>query len=163
MKDKYDLGVTQLLIKSYAGISFRIILALYKALTVNKNSTKYIKEKWESELSIDITDQQWQEMWKTHQTTTSSQSWREFSWKNLIWFFITPKIKNKYSKTNYLCWRECGELEAGHAPIFWKCNKTVRFWGMVHSVMQKILGYNIPMNCETLYMCNLNEWHIHRV
>ena len=32
---------------------------------------------------------------------------------------------------------------------------------MVHNVMQKILGYNIPMNCETLYMCNLNEGHIH--
>ena len=77
-------GITQLLIKSYAGISFRIISVLYKALTVNKNSTKYVKEKWESQLSIDITDQQWQEMWKTHQTTTSSQSWREFSWKNLI-------------------------------------------------------------------------------
>ena len=67
--------------------------------------------------------------------------------------------ENEYSKTKYLCWREC-ELEAGHAHIYRECNKIVRFWGMVQNVMQKILGYNIPMNCETLYMCNLNEGHI---
>ena len=114
-----------------------------------------------STYSIDITDQQWQEMWKTHQTSTSSQSLREFSWKNLIRFFIMPKIKNKYLKTNYMCWRECGDLEAGHAHIFWKCNKIARFWGIVHDVLLKILGYDIPMNCKTLYMRNLNEGHIH--
>lgn len=31
----------------------------------------------------------------------------------------------------------------------------------MHGVLQKILGDKIPMNCKTLYMCNLDEGHIH--
>ena len=138
-------GVTQLLIKSFVGTSFRIISKLYKALTANKNSTNYIKEKWELELSIDITDQQWQEMWKTLQTSTSSQSGREFSLKNLIRFFIPPKIRNQYLKTNNVLER-MWQIRNGPCSYLLECIKIARFWGIVHNVLQKILEFNIPMN-----------------
>lgn len=44
-----------------------------------------------SELSVS----DWQSMCRTQHTSTSSKEWREFGWKNLIRFFITPHIKTK--------------------------------------------------------------------
>ncbi len=148
--------MTQVIIKSYKGNPNRLISALYQALTASKNSTNYIKEKWEAEFGLEITDK-----WKMHQTSTSSRAWREFSWKNLVRFFITPKIKNKYSNTNHTCWRECAEIDANHAHIFWKCHQLSVFWEMVYNILQKILGCYIPIDCKTLYMCNLNEGNVH--
>jgi hypothetical protein len=80
-------GVIQIIMNTYKGKKIRIISALYKTLTTTKHSTKYIKEKWESEFNTYISDDDWQDMWKTHQTTTNSRIWREFSWKNLVRFF----------------------------------------------------------------------------
>ena len=145
----------------YKGNSIRLISALYQALTANENSTNYIKEKWEAEFGIEITDIEWQDMWKMHQTSTSSRTWREFSWKNLVCYFITPKIKNKYSNANHMCRPECGDLDADYFHVFWKCCKLSMFWEMVHNTLQKIRGYNISMDCKTLYMCNFNEGNVH--
>ena len=151
-------GVIQIIMNTYKGKKIRIISALYKTLTTTKHSTKYIKEKWESEFNTKISDDDWQDMWKTHQTTTNSRIWREFSWKNLVRFFITPKVKSKYNNTNLTCWRECGVKDAAdHSHIFWKCHKVFKFWGIVHETVQKILGYNIPMSYMILYLCNFNS------
>ena len=148
----------QFIMNTYKGKKIRIISALYKILTTTKHSTKYIKEKWESEFNTKISDDDWQDMWKTHQTTTNSRIWREFSWKNLVRFFITPKVKSKYNNTNLTCWRECGVKDAAdHSHIFWKCHKVFKFWGIVHETVQKILGYNIPMSYMILYLCNFNS------
>lgn len=49
-------GVIQIIVNSYRGKKTRTISALYKALTTNKYSTTYIKEKWESEFNTQITD-----------------------------------------------------------------------------------------------------------
>jgi len=73
------------------------------------------KRKWESEFKIKITDEDWQNMWKLHQTSTSSRIWREFSWKNLVRFFITPKVKSKQLNRNIHCWWDCGALNADHS------------------------------------------------
>ncbi len=72
-------GVIQIIINSYNEIKNKIISALYQKLMMNKHSTKYIKEKWESEFNGKISDEDWQNMWKTHQTSTNSRIWREFS------------------------------------------------------------------------------------
>lgn len=93
-------GVIQIIINTYKGIKIIIISALYQNLMTNKHTTKYIKEKWESEFNTNISDDDWQDMWKTRQTTTNSRIWREFSWKIMIVFFITPKVKRKYKNIN---------------------------------------------------------------
>ena len=150
-------GVIQIIISSYKGTKIRIISALYQKLTASKHSTKYIKERWESEFNTNISDEDWGNMWKIHQTSTNSRIWREFSWKNLIGFFITPKVKGKYLNRNLPCWRECGALDADHSHIFYKCPKILLFWKVVHNTLQKVLGYDISMSFMTLYLCNLNS------
>ena len=77
------------------------------ALTLKKNITNYIKEKRESDLNIEISDKDWLNMWKMHQTATNLQMWREFS--------------------NLSCWRECGALSSDHSHVFWKCDKVQLF------------------------------------
>ena len=138
-----------------------MISALYQKLTLNKNTTNYIKEKWESELNIEISDKDWLNMWKMHQTTTNSRTWREFSWKNLVRFFITPKVKSNYLSVNLPCWRECGALSSDHSHVFWNCDKVQLFWKMVHKILQEVLRYKIPLCCKVLYLCNFTEENVH--
>ncbi len=89
-------GIIKIIVDAYHQGKSRVISAFYKALEDNReNSTLYLKNKWESELNIDISDDDWYEMCMTQCTTTSSQIWREFGWKNLTRFFITPQIKSR--------------------------------------------------------------------
>lgn len=152
----------QIIINTYKEIKVRIISGLYKKLISNKHSTKYIKEKWESEFKIKITDEEWLNMWKTHEnhTSTSSRIWREFSWKNLIRFFISPKVKSKQLNKNIPCWRDCGVMNVDHSQIFWKCDKIRRFWKMLYNALLNILGHKSPMSCTVLYLCNLSDENI---
>lgn len=92
--------VIQTIISIYKDTNIRMISVLYQKLTINKNTSNYIKEKWESEFNIEISDKDWLNMWKMHQTSTNLRIWREFSWKNLVRFFITPKVKSKYLSVN---------------------------------------------------------------
>lgn len=64
-------GVIQIIINTYKETKVRIISGLFKKLISNKHSTKYTKEKWESEFKIKITDEEWLNMWKINQTSTS--------------------------------------------------------------------------------------------
>ena len=152
--------VVRVMINAYKGKHIRAITTLYKALMIDKSTTGYIREKWETEFNIKISEDDWDNMWKRHKTTTSSRAWREFSWKNLIRFFITPKISNNYSVVKKTCWRSCGMHEANHAHIFWNCYKIKRFWEMVHQRSQEILGYEFPMDPKLLYLSNYTETEI---
>ena len=86
-------------------------------------------------------------MCETQHTSTSSQQLRVFNWKNLVRFFITPKISSKASSTPQPCWRQCGCLEAHHMHIFWSCEKLKSFWKDVHLIVINVLGYKIPLSC----------------
>ncbi len=123
----------------------RIISSIYEVLMCcSPSSTLYIKLKWDKELKTEIPETDWYDMWIIHQSTTSSLIWREFSWKCLIRFFITPTIKSKQVSRQQVCWRQCGQLEADHAHIFWSCEKIQSFWDDVQVVMSEVLGYRIP-------------------
>lgn len=153
-----ESNIIQIMIKAYKGSNIRMISALYKALiSADKHTTQNIKAKWEKEFCITIQNTDWMNMWKFHYTTTSSRMWREFAWKNLIRFFITPKIKSKQLKTHQSCWRRCGEIDVDHSHIFWKCPKLSEFWKFINTVLGKVLGYVIPLKPELYYLCNFYD------
>lgn len=52
------------------------------------HSSLYIMEKWESELGVVISRDEWETIIDTQLTTTYSQMWRYFSWKNTQIFII---------------------------------------------------------------------------
>ena len=93
-------NIIEIYTKTYQESNIRIISALYQGFIKNdKHSTKYIKVKWEEELHIQISDEDWHDMWRTHHSSASLRTWREFSWKNLIRFFITREVKSRQK-----CW-----------------------------------------------------------
>lgn len=150
-------GVTQLFMKAYdSKLSRRIIGNLYSSILLMKtHSTDYIKQKWERELEIAISPEEWTAIIHTQISTTNSQCWRSFCWKNLVRFFITPKIKSKHTGHQTQCWRQCGQLMADHAHIFWTCPTLQPFWTEVQATTKRILGFDIDFTCISFYLGNI--------
>lgn len=131
---------------------------LYKGLMTKKdNSTYHIKEKWEKEGNFIISNDEWLNACKSARKTTSSNKWREFGWKCLIRFFITPKQKVHFTGGPADCWRLCGTRDAGHWHIFWDCSKIKPFWVEVHKAIVAILNIKIPLQPHTLFFENCNN------
>lgn len=61
------------------------ISKLYTALShANNNNTLYIKDKWERDSGIEISEEAWGNIWSFQWTTASSMDWREHCPKNII-------------------------------------------------------------------------------
>ena len=54
------------------------------------HSTFYIETKWEIEGGLNLTKEEWATIWEYQWKCSSSQSWKEFGWKSMIRYFITP-------------------------------------------------------------------------
>uniref|UniRef100_A0A3B5R1I6 Reverse transcriptase domain-containing protein n=1 Tax=Xiphophorus maculatus TaxID=8083 RepID=A0A3B5R1I6_XIPMA len=140
-----------LLTKSKPG---KTISRLYDAiLRCKKDSTVYIKVKWEKEASLTISEDDWGHICKIPWTTTRSKVWREFCWKNIIRFFITPKQK-RYQGRGFTCWR-CGRDDANHFHIFWDCQTIQQYWSQIHNHLQNIFTANFPLTFECIFLCNI--------
>ena len=150
-------GVTQMFIKAYNSESTRRIIGnLYSSILLIKNySTDYIKQKWERELDAAISQEEWTTIIHTQMSTTNSQCWRNFCWKNLVRFFITPKIKSKQTGHQTQCWRLCGQLMADHTHIFWSCPALQPFWTQVQATTRRILGFDMDFSCLSFYLGNI--------
>lgn len=150
--------IIQVFIQAYKSGTKRTVSKLYKGLvSARTNSTEYIKTNWEKELDINITVEEWVNMCKTQFSSTNSRMWREFCWKNLVRFFITPKIKSRQLKTDQPCWRQCGHKGVGHAHMFWLCPKLQEYWKDIHSTIESILCFDIPKTCPFLLLGNIPE------
>lgn len=124
---------------------------------MKNRGTLYIRDRWVKESKILLSDEDWMIICDVQRTTTSSRMWKEFCWKNIVRFFITPKSKNKSTLTQATCWRRCGEQCVGHTHIFWECVKVQKYWNDIGVVLEKVLGYKLPVSCEILYLCNLSN------
>lgn len=83
-------------------------------------------------------------------------SWREFCWKNLVRFFITPHQQRHYT-TNSECWRQCQTDNANHHHIFWSCPALVSFWTNVYHTIQEVLQSTFPFRFDILYLGNFPQ------
>ena len=143
----------ELFTRAYKCTPVKIVSKLYRGLQKrNGRNSLYIKCKWELELNIKLSESDWHSMCKTQQTSTSSKRWREFGWKNLIRFFVTPHIKNKQLGEQQQCWRQCGQMSANYSHVFWSCVNLQGFWDNVVRVLEKIFSYRIPRDPRILYL-----------
>ena len=61
-------------------------------------------------------------------SSTNSLTGRDFCWRNMICFFITPTSKSKQTGTQLCCWRECGGIMVDHAHECCCCPSNQTFW-----------------------------------
>lgn len=124
-----------------SGTHKRMISRIYSSIQSSKNhSTLYLKDKWEKEANIILSDEEWLNICKTQYTTSSSGQWRELSWKN-IRFFITPQRKylQDGNLESALCWRQHNSYMADYFQIFWKCPAIQSYWLGVITEIKLIL------------------------
>lgn len=146
-----DSVIIRMFILAYQSkLNKKLISIIYSGLeSLKKEDSEYIKKKWAIEAKIELTVENWdainQQVWKT----TSSLTWREHGWKNVIRFFRTP-AQTKYHNTS--CWRQCGEMPANHFHVFWSCPIIVTYWKDIKNCIDKVLQTNLTFNFETLYL-----------
>lgn len=147
-------GIIKAFMDAYKGKMSWVISALYQALLKSRgNLTLFIKEKWEQELEIEMTGEEWYDICKMQHSTTGSRVWR----KNIIRFFITPKNIREVSTRSEEVLELCEHERADHTHIFWKCQKLEGYWEGIWEILEEVLGYEIPRIGSVLYLGNLTE------
>ena len=142
--------VTVTLCNAYRHNTGRVISALHQGLVKNRGtSTLYIRDRWIKESKIPLSEEDWFNICDVQLTATSPKMWKEFCWRNVISFLITPKTKSKFSYTEQTCWRWCGEQNTDHTHVFWECTKMRNYWNDKWVELKKILGYELLKSCVT--------------
>lgn len=130
-----------------------IISGLYKGLRNKKtHSTLYIKTKWEMEGGIDLSEDEWEKIWEYQWKCSSSQSLKEFGWKSLIRYFITPYQESHCKDNPAACWRTCGTMKANHYHVFWECHVIKKYWKEIHKAIQEIFGSHLPLQSKVFFL-----------
>lgn len=101
-----------------------------------------------------LSEEEWDKVNEGQWKTTCSLSWREYGWKNIVRYFITP-TQQKSQDTRR--WRLCGENKANHFHIFWGCPCIIPFWQELKKSMETILKVQIPLSFEVLYLGKENQ------
>lgn len=145
-------GILGVFISAYRAESgSKTISKLYKGLQELRGvNTSYIKKKWESEGNFVLTTEEWENLHQKQWKSTNSLSWREFNWKNMIRYFITPVQQSRLRQA--ACWRGCGAQKANHYHVFWDCIGIAHYWETVRDSMEKVLKVKIDSCFQVLYL-----------
>lgn len=109
--------------------------------------------KWENELHINITEEEWIDVCTNTWKTTNSLVWREFSWKVQIRYFKTPIVQSKYNnEITASCWRNCEENNANYTHILYSCSVLKQFWSKVREEMDNIFQCNLFLTTKHLLL-----------
>ncbi len=158
LMEKSDTNLIDIFVGMYKNKGNRkLVSKLHSCIQSNKkHSTNKIRLKWEKECGLVITEEDWLYMCSVQSTSTSSGLWREFCWRNLMRYFITPKLKSVQmgEMGGGLCWRNCGEQLAGHYHIFWGCPVIQSYWQGVTRTIQKVFGAGFDCSFPAIYLGN---------
>lgn len=98
-----------------------------------------------------MSEDEWEIIWEYQWKCSSSQSWKEFGWKSLIRYFITPYQKSHYRGNSPACWRNCGNMNANHYHVFWGCQVIKTYWKEIHKAIQDIFGSHLPLQSKVFF------------
>ncbi|XP_032420479.1 uncharacterized protein LOC116721017 [Xiphophorus hellerii] len=154
-----EAGILKILLDSSNGRPpKKTISKLYACLQTERKCNKtYIKTKWEKEAKITINEEVWLNICNSVIHMSSSGLWKEFSWKCLVRFFVTPNIKSKYCNDTEKakCWRNSGNVSAGHFHIFWECIKIAPYWSEVIKEINTKMDLNLCCDFTVVFLGNL--------
>ena len=77
--DEPEDGIIRVIQQAYKQKVSKTVSKLYDSLTqARPHSTDSIRQRWERELNVEITEDEWENMCLTQSSSTSSKAWREF-------------------------------------------------------------------------------------
>ena len=152
--------VLRVFLQAYSSESYSgVISRLYSGFMAKKpHSTEYVKNKWENEGNFEMSKEEWTGCLASQWKCTNSHSWREFAWKCLVRFFITPKQKTHFAGEDAKCWRLCGNQNANHWHIFWDCPVIRPYWTEIHKALEIIFKVKIPFQFE-IFILGKTDFH----
>lgn len=158
-KEKQGNEVLKVFVTAYISGSGRgVISKLYKSFQCSPDhNTHHVKDKWEREGDINMTVEEWDNICKWQWKTTYSHNWREFGWKSIMRFFITP-VQQKHQGLKITCWRLCGSTSPNHHHILWSCPKLLPYWKEIHKNLELIFRRTFVFDFLTLYL-GAKKWH----
>lgn len=122
---------------------------MYKILQKYNEVESNIKEKWEKDLKINITTEEWRKTLGENFRISQSKYWREFSWKVSMRFFSTPeKLKKCFPGLDNGCWRGCGEQEANYIHMLFTCPVLTTQWEGVKEILKYIFELKEPLQVQ---------------
>ena len=159
--ERMESDIINVIMAAYKGESTKgLISILYSSLqSVKKHSTSYVKAKWEKDANITLEEDDWLNICSVMSSTSSSGLWREYAWKNIIRFFITPRRKyvQNGSPESGVCWRLCNNTMADHFHIFWDCPAIQSYWREVVSEINTVMGFETELNFTNIYLGNISS------
>lgn len=95
-------------------------------------------------------DNEWEDICVLQWKTTKSHAWKEFCWKNVAQYFITPLMKVYQSNGNSQ--RNCGCQAAGHYHVFWECPNIQSYRKDIHKAIQDVFNTHTPFDFKIMYL-----------
>lgn len=104
--------------------------------------------KWETELNITITQEQWLQAIQFNYFHTKCSNFRELAQKIHLKWYKPPYTVSKFmNSVSNLCWRECGQVE-NLAHMFWFCISFCSFWATIAKLITEVTGIFHKLKAE---------------
>lgn len=125
----------------------RLVSTIYgKLASLDLASTTSVKESWEGELGVDISDIKWRDI--LHLVQTSSICARHSLMQCKVLHrahFTNAKLARIFPLRGDACNR-CKQSPANHTHMFWSCPSLKAFWSSIFNTLEQALNTPIPLN-----------------
>lgn len=123
-----------------------LISALYSLLLSKVPPTDQFQSSWNSDLSLDLSDEDWDRIWEHAHKGSVNVSAQENRYKLCTRWYRTPeKLHKIFPAVPAACWR-CGKDTGSLLHIWWDCPVIVPFWKAVHESIIQITTYYLEFS-----------------
>ncbi len=115
-------------------------------------STNHLKNDWENELDIQVSEEDWAECLKNIYTCSINARHQLIQYKVLHRLhYSRVKLNTFYSTISPLC-NKCESAEGSLGHLFWACPKLCEFWSEVFKFLSDAYACELPLDLH-LHLC----------
>uniref|UniRef100_A0A8C5PFE7 Reverse transcriptase domain-containing protein n=1 Tax=Leptobrachium leishanense TaxID=445787 RepID=A0A8C5PFE7_9ANUR len=122
-------------------------------LTANPTKKLPYMIRWDKDLSLNSSEEDWFYATETVYKYTRSTNLRESHLKLLYRWYLTPNRLAYIPGQSGMCWR-CGTSIGSILHIFWQCPLLASFWGKVSRLISHCTGLSMSL-CPKQYLLNM--------